>query len=347
MLNSIIEESNLFENDIFNMTTYNINMNDDEEDLSELLNNLNIDYTFNQEIADLFFDFNANLLSNYNQFLNRDFYSLNTLPCLEILFKVPEYLKTIPLSDKKFYVKFITETQIFGDFLYLRMIPKNSKEKIRILKFDEKINENSSYSRYSKANSAVFTTTKEYEFVKAHAIQKPRVLTEKEIEFYKNKKNQKKLLTYGVVVTEDKINDKIIIFNYPIFPKLTISFFLADNIKDYFPPNNWSEDIDLINEDIISKSHLGDVSIRLDDMKKYIYLCWMQMWAITFWYCEENEKRYRFQELIRVIELSSCYEMEIFNLLFETLSVYGKDYMILKLYDVLLKKKIKSKFKSS
>jgi hypothetical protein len=346
MLNSIIEESNLFENDIFNMTTYNINMNDDEEDLSELLNNLNIDYTFNQEIADLFFDFNANLLSNYNQFLNRDFYSLNTLPCLEILFKVPEYLKTIPLSDKKFYVKFITETQIFGDFLYLRMIPKNSKEKIRILKFDEKINENSSYSRYSKANSAVFTTTKEYEFVKAHAIQKPRVLTEKEIEFYKNKKNQKKLLTYGVVVTEDKINDKIIIFNYPIFPKLTISFFLADNIKDYFPPNNWSEDIDLINEDIISKSHLGDVSIRLDDMKKYIYLCWMQMWAITFWYCEENEKRYRFQELIRVIELSSCYEMEIFNLLFETLSVYGKDYMILKLYDVLLKKKLNPSLKA-
>ena len=345
-LNNIMEES-LFENEN-NLTNpnMNINVNDEEEDFSELLNNLNIDYGFNQEITELFFNFNANLLSNYNQFLNRDFYSLNTMPCLEILFKVPEYLNTIPPSDKKFYDKFITETQLFGDFLYLRMVPKNSKEKIRILRFDEKINENSTYSRSNKTYSGVFTTTKEYEFVNTHAIQKPRVLTQKEIEFYKNKKNQKKLLTYGVIVSEDKTKNNQIIFNYPIFPKLTTLFFLADNIKVYFPPNNWSEDIDLINEDIISKSHLGDVSIRLDDMKKYIYLCWMQMWAMTFWYCEENEKRYRFQELIRIIEVSSCYEMEIFNLLFETLSVYGKDYMVLKLYDVLLKKKLNPSFKA-
>ena len=56
------------------------------------------------------------------------------MPSLEMLFKVPEYLKTIPQADKKFYEKFIEETQIFGDFIYLRMVPKNSKEKIRILK---------------------------------------------------------------------------------------------------------------------------------------------------------------------------------------------------------------------
>ena len=346
ILNSIMEETSILEEDnsINNNSTSNINMNNEEDDLLELLNNFNIDYLFNQEISDVFFNFNANLLSNYNQFLNRDFYSLNTLPCLEILFKVPEYLKTIPASDKKFYDKFITETQIFGDFIYLRMIPKNSKEKIRILKFDEKINENSSNSKNSK--KGVFTYTKEYEFVNKFAIQKPRSLTKKEIQFYKNKYNQRKLLEYGVVAREDTERKNKIIFNYPIFPKLTTSFFLADNIKVYFPPNNWNEDIDLINEDIISKSHLGDVSIRLDDMKKYIYLCWMQLWALTFWYCEENEKRYRFQELIKIIERSSCYEMEIFNLLFEVLSVYGKDYMVLKLYDVLIKKKLNPSFKA-
>ena len=61
----------------------------------------------NEKISELFFDFNANLLSNYNQFLNRDFYSLNTMPSLEILFKVQDYLKTIPAGDKNFYVKFI------------------------------------------------------------------------------------------------------------------------------------------------------------------------------------------------------------------------------------------------
>ena len=62
------------------------------------------------------------------------------------------------------------------------MIPKNTKEKIRILLFDEKINEN------SKNITNVFTETKEYEFINKHNIQKPRTLTPKEIEFYKNKK---------------------------------------------------------------------------------------------------------------------------------------------------------------
>ena len=319
------------------------NISNEADEKTEMLNNLNIGYDFNQEISDLFFNFNANLLSNYNKFLNRDFYSTNTMPSLEMLFKVPEFLKTIPQADKPFYEKFIEETQIFGDFIYLRMVPKNSKEKIRILKFDEKINENSNSSRFSKI-IGVFTNTKEYEFVNTSAILKPRPLNKSEINFYKIQKHRKRLLTYGVEVKYYKETKKTF-FNYPIFPKLTNLLFLAENIKEYFPPQNFNDELDIINDDIISKSHLADVSIRLDDMKKYIYLCWIQLWALTFWYCEEKEKNYRFQELIKIIEQSSCYEMEIFNLLFEVLSKYGRDTMVLKLYDVLLKKKLNPSFK--
>ena len=319
------------------------NISNEADEKTEMLNNLNIGYDFNQEISDLFFNFNANLLSNYNKFLNRDFYSTNTMPSLEMLFKVPEFLKTIPQVDKPFYEKFIEETQIFGDFIYLRMVPKNSKEKIRILKFDEKINENSNSSRFSKI-IGVFTNTKEYEFVNTSAILKPRPLNKSEINFYKIQKHRKRLLTYGVEVKYYKETKKTF-FNYPIFPKLTNLLFLAENIKEYFPPQNFNDELDIINDDIISKSHLADVSIRLDDMKKYIYLCWIQLWALTFWYCEEKEKNYRFQELIKIIEQSSCYEMEIFNLLFEVLSKYGRDTMVLKLYDVLLKKKLNPSFK--
>ena len=126
---------------------------------------------------------------------------------------------------------------------------------------------------------------------------------------------------------------------------MTNLLFFAENVKDYFPPPNFNEELDIINDDIISKSHLADVSIRLDDMKKYIYLCWIQLWALTFWYCQENEKKYWFQQLIKIIEISSCYEMEIFNLLFDVLSKYGKDTMVLKLYDVLIKKKLNPSFK--
>ena len=312
---------------------------DEDEEITGMLSNLNIDFEFNQEFNEIFFNFNANLLANYNQFLNRDFYSSNTAPSLDVLFKVTDFLKKIPQSEKNFYDKFITETQIFGDFLYLRMIPKNTKEKIRILLFEEKINQN------SKGITNVFTTTKEYQFVDNHEIQRPRTLTKKEIDFYKDIKNEKKLINYGIVVSADKNDPNKVIFSYPIFPKLTNLLFFKDNMGVYFPPESWSENINSINEDLISKSHLGDVSIRLDDMKKYIYLCWMQMWALTFWYCEENEKRYWFQELVRIIEVSSCYEMEIFNLLFEALNKYGKENMVLKLYDILLKKKLNPSFK--
>ena len=319
----------------------NINQEDDNiecEELTEMLNNLHIDYNFNQEVNELFFNFNSNLLSDYNHYLNRDFLASNNSPSLEALFKVKDFLKKIPAVDKGFYNKFISETQIFGDFLYLRMIPKNTKEKIRILLFDEKINEN------SKNVTNVFTSTKEYEFLNFHNIQKPRLLTEKEIEFYKDKENIKRLYNYGIIVYKSYNDDKKITFNYPIFPKLTSFLFLEDNISVYFAPENWTENINSINEDLISKSHLGDVSIRLDDMKKYIYLCWMQMWALTFWYSEEKEKNYWFQELLRIIEASSCYEMEIFNLLFEALNKYGQKEMVLKLYDILLKKHLNPSF---
>jgi hypothetical protein len=106
-----------------------------------------------------------------------------------------------------------------------------------------------------------------------------------------------------------------------------------------------NENVESINTDIVSKSHLGGVAMRVNDMDNYIYLCWMQMWAITFWYCDQQEKRYRFQELLKVLSKTSSHEMEIFNLLFEALSLYGEDYMVLKLYDILLNLHLNPSFK--
>jgi len=49
--------------------------------------------------------------------------------------------------------------------------------------------------------------------------------------------------------------------------------------------------------------------------------------------------------LVNVISDSSCYEIEIFNLLFDVLSKYGKEYMILKLYSLLINRKLNPSFK--
>jgi len=303
--------------------------------------NFNIDFDFNKEVNELFFNFNANLLSGYNKFLNTDFYSSNNAPCLEVLFKVEEFLNQVSSADRAFYDKFISETQIFGDFLYLRMIPKNTKEKIQILAFDEKINENSA-SVFYRPPPSVFINSREYDFVNKYQVVKPRQITKEEIEFYQKQENKIKLLNYGIIIKE---KNGEIIFEYPTFPNLTTKYFFKNNITEYYLPMNWNENVESINTDIVSKSHLGGVAMRVNDMDNYIYLCWMQMWAITFWYCDQQEKRYRFQELLKVLSKTSSHEMEIFNLLFEALSLYGEDYMVLKLYDILLNLHLNPSFK--
>ena len=316
-----------------------------EEELEELNNpfgNFKIDYDFNKEFNELFFNFNANLLAGYNKYLNLDFYSENNAPCLEVLFKVEDYLNQVNPADRQFYDKFISETQIFGDFLYTRMIPKNTREKIQILAFDEKINEISSSGFLTRGTPSVFINSTEYNFVNKYKVQKARNLTKEEIEFCKIPENKLKLLNNGIIIKEQ--DDKII-FEYPIFPNLTSKYFFKNNITEYFLPMNLNENVESINTDIVAKSHLGSVAIQQNDMDNYIYLCWIQMWAMTFWYCDEKEKRYRFQELLKVLQRTKSHEMEIFNLLFDALSLYGEDYMVLKLYDYLLTLHLNPSFK--
>ena len=320
------------------------NFNDKEKDEITIdeLSNWNIDYKFNTDIGQAFFNFNAKLLSNYSNYLNLDFYSSNAAPSLELLFKVDEYLKEFSSTDKAFYNKFLTETQIFGDFIFMRMIPKNSKEKIQILSFDEKINKNSA-GYFSQPGPSVFSQSEEYKFNIDIVIQKPHELSMVEKGYYTQSKNKKDLLLYGIM-TKDSKEDKII-FNYPIFPKLLADTFFKQNFSQFIEPINLNENIKSINEDIILKSHLGGVKMRQNDMINYINLCWMQMWGMTFWYCDEKEKNYRFQELLKVINRTSNHEMEIFNLLFETLLENGTDYMILKLYDILIKLRLNPSLK--
>ena len=306
-------------------------------------NNSNIDYKFNSEIGEAFFNFNAKLLSNYGKYLNLEFYSSNSAPSLELLFKVNQYLKEFSNNnDKNFYNKFITETQIFGDFIFMRMIPKSSKEKIQILSFDEKINENSA-GYFSNPIPSVFSKSTEYNFNTDIVIQKPRELSILEKDFYKQTQNKMELLLYGIITQNSE--DDTILFKYPIFPKLVADIFFKHNISQFIEPMNLNENIISINEDILLKSHLGGVQMRQNDMINYINLCWMQMWGMTFWYCDEIEKSYRFQELLKVIKKTSNHEMEIFNLIFETLLVNGTDYMILKLYDILIKLRLNPSLK--
>ena len=320
-------------NSIWTILESNNNNNIDED---------NIDYEFNKKLNECFFRFNTKLLPNYSQYLNTEFYDSNSIPCLENLFKVDKYLSSIPTYDRRFYEKFITETQIFGDFLYKRMIPKNSDEILQILLFDEKINSSSSNNIFSNKSQNIFTDSKEYNFHNQYNVTKPRNLSEYEINFFKKKENKKKLLKYGIIINNQ--SDQIY-FIYPIFPSLTTNLFFKETIKDYFYPINFNEEIIKINADIVSKSHLGGIEVHQTDMENYIGLCWIIIWAMTFWYCDSIERNNRFEELNNVLEKVSNHEMEIYNLLFEAINLYGDEKMIVQLYDFFITRHLNPSFK--
>lgn len=50
------------------------------------------------------------------------------------------------------------------------------------------------------------------------------------------------------------------------------------------------------------------------EMENYIYLCWAQLWAMTFWYVDPEEKRFRFEQLLSVLDKTKHYEVNIFLL---------------------------------
>ena len=288
------------------------------------------DFNLNDRFMDLFFAFNADLLYNYNEYINfEDCYQSKEI---NNFFSKDNYLKKISLVDKNFYQTLI-ETQMFKNFLKQKMTPKNSFEMIKVIQFEEKINEKTKNFFRKNKNYNYLENTKDYQIKSKYITPMPSDLTKLEIEFYINEENKNKLIDNGVIISNYEKNR--VSFNYPIFPKL--KQFSFDRIQEYFLPMNYDEEIEKINEDIISKLFINENSSIKDKRERYLYLSWICIWALTFWYCEEKERNYWFQELIKIIKNSLCYDIKVFNYLFETLSKYGNENMILKLYTILIK----------
>ena len=74
-----------------------------------------------------------------------------------------------------------------------------------------------------------------------------------------------------------------LIFHYFIFPELDFNLYCNnDNVNDYYPPPDYSEEIEAVNTIVISKSSLGQKIKRDLEMRNYIYLTWLEIWSFTF-----------------------------------------------------------------
>ena len=301
---------------------------------------------FNEQYQEKFFHFFCEILKGYEEYLNMDFFKSNdsdNVTSIETLFMCNQFVKCSNHSqtDYPFYSKFINDSQLFADFIFKRMIPRNNNELMDILIVNDFL--------VSLKKKIKFRGKEEeqnyYKMSNNYIVPRPRELSEEEISKITSKVVE--LSQKGQIVKKIKpdfkkcFENSTIAFDYTLFPVLDFSIYCNnENVNQYIPPPDYSEEIDAINSDVISKSSLGQNMNRTLEMKNYLYLTWLEMWAFTFWYNEPGEKHFRFDQMLDVLDKVIHHEMNILNLLFDVLNKHGEPQMMFKLYQKLLQLKI-------
>ena len=291
-----------------------------------------------------FYDFFLNVLINYSDFLNKENLKKNfKITNLNILFKTKEFIESHSFSERPFY-KTLTSTQMFNDFIFKKMIPKDNNDKLDILLFDENINKKNNKKIFSRTKSISFISSKEYDYKSVHKIPKVKALTKEELNKYKNNNYYKKNLIKGQDIIFEKNN---YYFNYILFPELNNDFFNFPSNEFFlyfYTIENITNDINRVNTDLLAKSLINtgyyNTLLNEEEMLDYIYLAYIEVWGYSFWYQDLSERDYRFAQLMEVLDKIKRQEIELFNILFEMLNKFRENEKIRKLYYKILEYKL-------
>ena len=292
-----------------------------------------------------FFEFFLNILNNYSLYLNNKNLKENfKITSLNILFKKKEFINSHSPSERPFYKK-LTETQMFNDFIFKKMIPKDINDKMDFLLFDENMNKINNKKLFKKTKPTSFLSTQEYNFKSVHKIPKPKELFEEELNKYKNKNYYLKNLLKGQDIIFEKNSYS---FKYILFPKFNNDFFNFPSNEFflyYYTTDNINNDLKRVNTDLLAKSLINErghntISNEGEGMLDYIYLTYIYVWGYSFWYQDLSERDYRFEQLLDVLDKIKRQEIELFNILFEMLNKFQEKEKIKKLYHKILEYKL-------
>ena len=97
-----------------------------------------------------FFEFYLNIMHNYGDYLNNENLKKNyKISSLKVMFKIKEFVESHSNNERDFYKKFV-ETQMFNDFIFKKMIPKDINDKLEILFFDEYIKKANNFFEFKR-----------------------------------------------------------------------------------------------------------------------------------------------------------------------------------------------------
>ena len=314
----------------------------------------------NKKISEFFFYFLVSILKDYNEylfntekeiiiindlFLKEDIKKIN----IEQLFIASQYIKkAIDKNDDPYFFTAFFKTDLFRNFLF-RKYENLDKDKYDFLLFDETIVKKKNKNEILRVKSTNFINSKYFATKNVYSCEEATNFTNEELEKIKSKKE--KLINYYQKYDGNKMS-------YYIFPKLLNdekffeekreyeTQFDDDQLRDLFSKYKKIEN-EINNKDFL-KIYEGDLVVRYNfdknsfviknEMRNNVGYLWLSMFCFTFYYCDEEDKKYRFQELfdnLKKMETILLSQKKILYYIFITLINYGTDAMIIKFYDYL------------
>ena len=310
---------------------------------------------------DIFYYFLASILQDYNLYLfntEKEVESINAeifkktiynIP-IENIFKFSDFQYYNRKDDREFYNAFIN-TSLFRNFLGRKYINREI-DRFVFLHFDETILLKKNKKFFNKKLGTEFLGNKELETKIWYIIDKknnPPNFNQKEAKIIKEKRRY--LFHYYQIVTDKD-------YKYYLFPILLYDnkFFNNEQYKvfDFFTFNNYylktclldssgilntisnNKLLNIYNsENLTQFKHNPAKTIYPNEIENSIYLLWLRMFCMTFYYCDKNEKQYRFFEMLKVIRKLYYIKDNILSLILVTLDKYGDDYMIIEFFNYI------------
>ena len=316
---------------------------DDNEERDE--KEVNERHSTNEEITDMFLEYINALIMDYPK-------ALHQAKCKDVVDRILNAKKKATINelfnDEAIDLhgdKTLTDlmrTKLFYDFIERNYLLNSIEDRVTFLFLKDMANTKSKRSKSKKDNKQDETAFSSKQSI---TFRLPRYFTKDELYYIELQHTLNSPLMYFQHVSNDNAM-------YYLFPKLLYddSFFPSRITSPSKPLNvdlgfktRLAELLNSKVEKIMKYDHAYAERFTLSPTSKfasnklsdYSYLNMLYMFAMVFYYCEDNEKHFRFYEMLDVIRKLSYIDRATLSLLFASVVEHGTEFMAIKLYETI------------
>ena len=294
-----------------------------------------------EDYQEIFYRFMINLLKDYPKFLKKNSTESTKL---KDMFDNIGFINSQSTGDKSFFEKIIY-SQMFADFIEKRLIPRDPKEKINALFFEEKLNVKYAQKKIFGGNKIlgqnVLLSSKDFDYEKNPEIidligNSPYTKLDNEtINFFSKENINKEIcLPRGYKVREGNTK-KELYFDYYLFPTLLSEELFKYNCKNYIVPNNYILSITKMSEFILNNCFIKfdeTLKNKSGELLNDIYISYLILFSICLSYMDKEERKVRFSNLLQILLKIDKHDIEVIELFFNCLIQLKEEELAVHLY---------------